>query len=195
MQIYTDTDTQEKLTERDVKKRFAPTIVNDINGVDLASVGVAQVEFIETPAPTVEPWQTLEAGPIEKTETTWTTTWNVIEPTLEQAQTYKSSEIMARYEADKLTPVTTDGADWKGGFSSAQGIDSVTRMAEERGDTSVTLYDVTGASHVKTIAEAKAITLAIGDAYQVVYGKMATKLNAVATATTVSDVLAVSWDD
>lgn len=192
MSIWVNTETGEQLNECGVRALAENTVMAAKEYWDeatLASLNVASL--VVTPKPQVEPWEWVSSGAPTNTGGVWETTWTVNSPTLEQARDYKLKEIEADYESDKSIPINAYGADWKGGFESAQGVDSAARMAAKMGATTVTLYDVRGVTYTKTIAEAEEVALAIGTAFQTIYGIAAGRRVAVSDAKTITEVLSI----
>jgi|SRR5690554_3392525 len=111
MQKFIDVSTQEILNERDVKQRFEPMIINNLDGLggeQLDSVGVSVVDYIETPAPEVEPWQTLEQGPLDKTVAgVWSTTWIVVSPTVAESLEMRKAAIEQKRDLLRNDPNAT----------------------------------------------------------------------------------------
>jgi hypothetical protein len=194
---FIDLATENLITDDDVRQRFMPTIVNrldDIAAEDLAGVGVGVVTIVETAAPQASyTHEVVDVGYV-KNNGVWTQQWDVVPPSLNDAKIFALSTAQNAYETAKLMAVAAAGTTWRGGFESAQGIDGVVRLAEFAGAPMVTIYDAESNPHEKTLLEAKQIALAVGVAYQVVYGKLSGMRRAIAAAESVEAVLAVTWD-
>lgn len=164
-----------------------------VDVVQLQSYGVAIIEATEPPS--VPDCCTVIEGDPVNIEGVWTQTWDIVEPTLAVAQRYQRGVILQAYEQEKVKPVYALGHNWKGGFSSAQGIEGLARMIEEVGDTEVVLQPVGEEPVTVTIAEAKQIAIAVAQAYQPIYMQKEARLRAVAASETAAEALAVTWDD
>lgn len=197
--VFIDLTTQEAIEIEEVQKRLMPLVVNrweDLDETIFSDVGVGQIEYIETPMPLLNTWETCEQGPIDKSEQgVWRTTWNIIQPTLTEARNYKTAEIITAYENKKKTPAEYLGKQWRGGFESAQGIDGWARMAERAGIPTVELVDNNGDPHTVTTDQAIEVAMAVGFSYQHVFSKKEALIKQIKQAETVPDVLAISWDD
>src|SRR5690554_5820702 len=94
---YKDIEADELLHNDEVVQRFLPICINRLHDIDddmLATVGVQRIQIIETPAPDIEPWQTLEQGPLDKTVAgVWSTTWIVVSPTVAEALEMRKAAI------------------------------------------------------------------------------------------------------
>lgn len=176
---------------RSITRTFASLEV--VSDEDLAGVNVERIEFIETPKPDVEPWQSVEAGPIDKsTPGEWRATWVVIDPSLEDAKALAKARLDFDFDAS-LQPVSHDGKLWVPGHSSAAVIDDVVRMTEYAGGTEVTLTDASNAEHTYTLAAARGVSAAVGVSYQAQFLLRAAKRREIDAATTVTGAMSVTW--
>jgi len=97
--IYCDSGSGELLTWDDVIARASAAHPNKTAAITHASTTALLVYGVsvvtETPAPDVEPWQTLEQGPIELAGGEWRTTWTVNTPPLADIVNAKFAELAA----------------------------------------------------------------------------------------------------
>lgn len=114
--------------------------------------------------------------------------------TLDQAKAVQLANVAAAFAAASTLPVT-DGAGltWSGGFDSAQKIYGAAQLAQAGGATSLTIYDASNIGHSLTIAQATEVAAEVGVAYQTAFAKYQGLKVAIAAATTVAAVQAITW--
>jgi hypothetical protein len=114
--------------------------------------------------------------------------------TLAQARAAQLTILTANFAAASVANVTdSNGAIWSGGLQSALSIDGAARLAGAGGATTIEIFDASNAGHVLTIVQANIVSAAIGAAYQSVFVKYQGYKAAVAAATTVAEVQAITW--
>ncbi len=116
--------------------------------------------------------------------------WTLDRPfILAEAQEIKKNEVRTDFLLSEQTPVNG----YNGGFDSAIKLDAAMRLAETAGQTDVTFFDVLNQPHVLTLAEAKAVVLAVAGTYQVLLAKKQTLFSAISSADTQEQLDGVSW--
>jgi hypothetical protein len=109
----------------------------------------------------------------------------------------KSAQLVALatdFATASVTNVTdSNGVIWSGGMSSALSIYGSVQLAAVGGATSVNLFDADNLPHVVTMEQGTAIAAAIGAAYQTVFARYQGYKAAVAAATTIAEVQAITW--
>lgn len=113
---------------------------------------------------------------------------------LQAAKLQQSSLIRQAFDSAQNAPVTdSNGNVWNGGFDSALKINGAVQLAQIAGSTSITLYDINNVPHQMTIAQAQAVAMAVGAAYQAAFARKQSLLTQIAAAASVSAVQAITW--
>ncbi len=105
----------------------------------------------------------------------------------------KKSEIESNFIEDSLSSVNVFGLDWVGGFDSAIKLDAAMRLSQASGQTSVVFFDTNNVAHTLTFQQALQVILQVAGTYQFKLAKKNSKLNLINSATTASEVGAISW--
>lgn len=113
-------------------------------------------------------------------------------PTLERVKARRSQAIRDAYEAACLDPVPALGVAWNGGFDSAIKLDAAMRLAQAAGTTDVTFFDVDNVGHPLAFQDALKVVVTVAADYQTKLARKQACMAAIASATTVEDVLAVA---
>ena len=113
---------------------------------------------------------------------------------LQAAQTTQRALVKSSFTATANANVTdSSGNVWEGGMASGNSIFLGCQLAQQMGETSITLYDAAKSPHNMTIAEGMAVAALIGQAYQVALGTKNSLYAQITAAQTVSAVQAVTW--
>ncbi len=119
----------------------------------------------------------------------------VLEAELVEAREAKATQVKEEFALLSTLPVAdADGLLWAGGWDSATKLDAAKRLAEVAGSATVTLYTDDNAAHTVTLPEALVVVLTVAGHYQVVLGKKQSFYLAIATASTVAEVIAITID-
>lgn len=115
--------------------------------------------------------------------------------TLSGAQADALAALATEFAQKSAADVTdSNGVAWSGGLQSALSIDGAARLAAAGGATTIEIFDASNAGHVLTIVQANAVSTAIGAAYQTAFAKYQGYKVAIAAATTVKAVQAITWE-
>lgn len=113
---------------------------------------------------------------------------------LADAKTTQLAAIESAFYFAASANVTDEaGNTWNGGFDSAQKIYGAAQLAQAGGTTSVTIFDAGNVGHELTIAEATAVAVTVGAAYQSAFAKYQGLKVKIAAATTMAEMLAIVW--
>lgn len=135
---YIDAQTDEELTQAAVRERANRQLgiivpVHQLNDAELLeTLGVDVVDYIETPVPEVEQWQTVTAGPLDKTTVAgeWRTTWVVNTSTVADAVDKKLSEMAAARWLHQVGGINVGGINIDSGDSTALYVDTALKKME-----------------------------------------------------------------
>lgn len=147
---------------------------------------------------------TLPQGAVELTDEQWSRrfdlrrasgqlVFDVAPVPMEDAAQTKRSEIRAAFAAVATAKVTALGVTWQGGFESAIKLDAARRLAEAAGAVTVDFYDADDVAHTLGMADATAVAIAVGAAYQSAFAKKKAAFRAIAAATSQADLDAITW--
>jgi len=115
-------------------------------------------------------------------------------PTLQQAQTAQRALIKSSFITASTANVTdSNGIVWEGGIQSGNSIFLGCQLAQQAGQSTITLYDANKAPHSMTIAEGMGAAALIGAAYQEALAKKNTLYANIDAANSVSAVQSVTW--
>lgn len=130
------------------------------------------------------------------------TTKTFKEPTQSPAPLLTLDEVKSQYLAQLETLFqekakqhvldTVNGCSWPGGGEAALLIDGDIRLAQQKGATTVDIYDTTGKVHTLSIADAQKVSVLVADVFQSLYAKKAAIAEAINAATTVDEVKKVA---
>jgi len=113
---------------------------------------------------------------------------------LAQAKTAQRALIKSGFIAASTANVTdSNGIVWEGGVQSGNSIFLGCQLAQQVGQTTITLYDASKAPHSMTIAEGMGVAALIGAAYQEALAKKNTLYANIDAATSVSEVQSITW--
>jgi len=113
---------------------------------------------------------------------------------LAQAQAAQRALIKSSFIAASTANVTdSNGIGWEGGIQSGNSIFLGCQLAQQEGQTTITLYDASKAPHSMTIAEGMGVAALIGGAYQRALATKNSLYAQVSGADTVAAVQAVVW--
>jgi len=136
-------------------------------------------------------WNTAKLGP-QPTEAQLEAAWPAAQ--LQQAQTAQRALIKSSFIATSTANVTdSNGIVWEGGMQSGNSIFLGCQLAQQAGQSTITLYDANKAPHNMTIAEGMGVAALIGAAYQEALAKKNTLYANIDAANSVSEVQAVTW--
>jgi hypothetical protein len=85
---------------------------------------------------------------------------------ISEIKSTKKDAIRTSFEDDIALPVVVNLVSYAGGMDSALKLDAAKRLAEAMGLTSVTFFDINNAPQVLLLADALAVVVAVGVAYQ-----------------------------
>lgn len=192
--MFVDIDTEEVISESDVRERFMPFIYSDVSALTLAKLhSVRAAKLVDKPSPDVKHPYEMLTEKITKITGKWTRSWVVKACSLEDARRYRHAEIELIYQSKKLEPVEYDGKWWTGGYESAQLVKGTIEMREFVGQDHVTLVDTSGETYEYTLNDAMKVALAIASAYEMVRMKKAELTRAINRLESVADLRAVEW--
>ena len=113
---------------------------------------------------------------------------------LAQAKTTQRALIKSSFLSASTANVTdSKGIVWEGGMQSGNSIFLGCQLAQQAGQTTITLYDASKAPHSMTIAEGMGVAALIGTAYQEALAKKNTLYANIDAAKSVSEVQSVTW--
>ena len=114
--------------------------------------------------------------------------------TLEEVKSQDLAQLETLFQEKAKQPIldTVNGCSWPGGSETALLVDGAIRLAQQKGATTVDLYDTTGKVHILAIADAQKVSVLVADAFQALYAKKAAIAKAINAATTVDDVKKVA---
>jgi len=113
---------------------------------------------------------------------------------LQQAKAAQRALIKAAFITASTANVTdSSGIVWEGGIDSGNAIFLACQLAQQAGQTTITLYDASKAPHSMTIAEGMGVAALIGTAYQEALAKKNTLYANIDAATSVSVVQSITW--
>jgi len=113
---------------------------------------------------------------------------------LAQAQAAQRALIKSSFITASTANVTdSNGIIWEGGMQSGNSIFLGCQLAQQAGQTTITLYDASKAPHSMTIAEGMGVAALIGTAYQEALAKKNTLYANIDAAKSVSEVQSVTW--
>ena len=170
---------------RDVAVTRTVANVAAVTNAELADVGVLRIEYIETPAPVVEPWQTVVQGELDKSvPSEWRTTWVINTPPLSDIVDAKLAEIAAARWEFQNSGVTVAGVEIASDTDTALYIDtSLTKMAA---NPALVLTWKTQAGDFVSLGQAE-LTV-VGDAiFAHVQGAFAAEAGLMATVGSIAD--------
>ena len=140
---------------------------------------------------TIVLWNAAKLGP-QPTEAQLEAAWPAAQ--LQQAKTTQRALIKSSFLAASTANVTDSrGIVWEGGMQSGNSIFLGCQLAQQAGQSTITLYDASKAPHSMTIAEGMGVAALIGAAYQGALAKKNTLYANIDAATSVSEVLSVAW--
>ena len=140
---------------------------------------------------TITKWNTAKLGP-QPTQTQLEAAWPAVQ--LQTAQTQQRALIKQSFTAAANANVTDSAGNvWEGGMASGNSIFLACQLAQQVGQTSITLFDASKAPHSMTVAEGMAVAALIGVAYQKALGTKNSLYAQINAATTVSAVQSVLW--
>ena len=113
---------------------------------------------------------------------------------LAQAKTTQRALIKSSFITASTANVTdSNGNVWEGGMQSGNSIFLGCQLAQQAGQSTITLYDANKAPHNMTIAEGMGVAALIGAAYQEALAKKNTLYANIDAANSVSEVQSVTW--
>lgn len=113
--------------------------------------------------------------------------------TLDFAKDAKRDEIRILFESEANANIPAIGTSWQGGIDSALKLDAAKRLAEAVGATTVEFFDAADIGHDLDMADATAVTIAVGVAYQTALAKKKAAFRAIEAATSQADIDAITW--
>ncbi len=141
--------------------------------------------------PTISRWNTAKLG-AQPTAAKLDTAWPSVQ--LGIAKAAQSALIKSAFLTASTANVTdANGIAWEGGMASGNSIFLGCQLAQQMGQTSITLFDAAKAPHSMTIAEGMSVAALIGSAYQTALGQKNALYAQIDAATTVSAVQTVVW--
>lgn len=201
--VYFDSQTEDFLTADNVRTRFMPTIINRLEEIpddQLASVNVVRVEFIETDPPEIEPWQTCEPGPIDKSESgVWRTTWDVSNAPINDVKAAANARINRERNAmlaSDLLLLPAAGSVWQYNASALQVLNETLLMTwvDEQLFMPPFWRDADNTNHVCS----RELLIAIAASYAAYKSEIWTaswEMKAAIDGADIEGVGAVSWED
>jgi len=157
-------------------------------------VGAGSVPELPIPANCIactqaeaETWQTLEIvnGAIQAIPAA---------QLLAQAQTAQRAIIKSSFiDASTANVTDSNGIVWESGMQSGNSIFLGCQLAQQAGQTTITLYDASKAPHSMTIAEGMGVAALIGGAYQQALATKNGQYAEIDAATSVAAVQAIVW--
>ena len=113
---------------------------------------------------------------------------------LSSTKTAQRAIIKSSFIAASTANVTdSNGIVWEGGMQSGNSIFLGCQLAQQAGQSTITLYDANKAPHSMTIAEGMGVAALIGTAYQEALAKKNTLYANIDAADSVSEVQSVTW--
>ena len=113
---------------------------------------------------------------------------------LAQAQAIQRALIKSSFITASTANVTdSNGIIWEGGMQSGNSIFLGCQLAQQAGQTTITLYDASKAPHSMTIAEGMGVAALIGAAYQQALATKNSLYAQIDAATSVAAVQAIVW--
>ena len=107
---------------------------------------------------------------------------------LGDAKEQKRGEVRSAFESVESGQVIINSVAWHGGFSSVLKLDGAVRLAENAGLSDVVLFDTSNNGHELTIDEAKAVVIAVGMDYQVIFARKQNAMVAIDDALSLEDL-------
>jgi len=136
-------------------------------------------------------WNTTKLGP-QPTEAQLEAAWPAAQ--LQQAKTTQRALIKSSFITASTANVTdSKGIVWEGGMQSGNSIFLGCQLAQQAGQSTITLYDANKTPHSMTIAEGMGVAALIGTAYQEALAKKNTLYATIDAANSVSEVQSVTW--
>ena len=155
---------------------------------------IVEVDFsvlIHGATTSITKWNTAKLGP-QPTLAQLEAAWPAAQ--LQQAKTAQRALIKSSFIAASTANVTdSNGIVWEGGMQSGNSIFLGCQLAQQAGQSTITLYDANKAPHSMTIAEGMGVAALIGTAYQEALAKKNTLYANIDAADSVSEVQAVTW--
>ncbi|WP_041522992.1 DUF4376 domain-containing protein [Gilvimarinus agarilyticus] len=184
-EVISTTERDPQPVERNVTVTRTVGNVAAVTNAELADVDVLRIEYIETPPPVIEPWQTVAQGEIDKSAPgEWRTTWVINTPPLADIVDAKLAEIAAARWEFQNSGVTVAGTEIASDTDTALYIDtSLTKMAA---NPALVLTWKTQAGDFVTLDQ-PALTV-VGDAiFAHVQGAFAAEASLMATIGSIAD--------
>jgi len=136
-------------------------------------------------------WNTAKLGP-QPSEAQLEAAWPAAQ--LQQAKTTQRALIKSSFIAASTANVTdSNGIVWEGGMQSGNSIFLGCQLAQQAGQSTITLYDASKAPHSMTIAEGMGVAALIGGEYQTALATKNGLYAQIDAAGTVAAVQAVVW--
>jgi len=165
---------------------YAIQFDSDGNGIGLHT-------YVEEPA--TYPANELPCTEVQaQTPTLWQNVNGVLTQSLTATKAAQRALIKSSFIAASTANVTdSNGIVWEGGMQSGNSIFLACQLAQQAGQTTITLYDASKAPHSMTIAEGMWVAALIGTAYQEALAKKNTLYANIDAATSVSEVRSITW--
>ena len=114
--------------------------------------------------------------------------------TLDEAKAQDLARLETYFQEKVKQPILdpANSCSWPGGSETALLIDGAIRLAQQKGATTVDLYDTIGKVHTLAITDAQKVSVLVADAFQSLYAKKMAIAEAINTATTVDEVKKVA---
>jgi hypothetical protein len=112
---------------------------------------------------------------------------------ISEIKSAKKDIIRSDFETDITLPVVVNLASYAGGMDSALKLDAAQRLAVALGLTEVTFFDIANVPQVLLVADALAVVIAVGVAYQTSLARKQAALVKIDNATTEVEINGVTY--